>query len=50
MEDIFKIKINTIKKAKSKDKVASKQVSRIDSLFRDDFLSFYFSKKEKDDK
>lgn len=50
MEDIFKIKVKTIKKVKSKDKVESKQVSKIDSLFRDDFLSFYFSKKEKDDK
>jgi|TARA_B110000285_G_scaffold129684_1_gene145888 hypothetical protein len=50
MEDIFKIKVKTIKEAKSKNKVVSKQVSSIDSLFREDFLSFYFSKKEKGDK
>lgn len=48
MEDIFKIKVKTIKVVKSNINTASKQVSSIDSLFKDDFLTFYFSKKEKD--
>ena len=49
MENIFKVKIKTIKEKREKEE-GGNSVSTIDSLFNDDFMTSYFSKKEKSDK
>jgi len=46
MEKQFNEKIKTLKVVKSKDG-HSREVTKLDSLFKDDFMSNYFSKKDK---
>ena len=52
MDKNFKVKIKTIKtiKKNEKEKEELKSVSKIDSLFKDDFIASYFSKKELNNK
>ena len=56
MDKNFKVKIKTIKtikeneKENEKEKEELKSVSKIDSLFKDDFIASYFSKKELNNK
>jgi|AOAMet1_04_M0_20_1038515.scaffolds.fasta_scaffold31612_2 hypothetical protein len=49
MEKLFQEKIKTLKTIKSKIE-QSRQVVKLDSLFKDEFMSNYFSKKDDEDK